>query len=428
MDKNRRFGLFVVISSWLGMFCLFGYRATFAVLKIPMSIEMGWSQAQVTLGYSIMMLFYAVSALFCGMALDRFGAKIIYLVGAGFGAAGFLVTSYVDTLYGYYAAYGIFSGIATGMLWVTATVSIRKWYAGNNYARMFGWAYMGQPMAQIIMCLFVKKALESAQAGAWRGAMQMLGVLVFFALLLATVLAKKSPEAYGMKPQGLARPDAASAQLRREYIWSLREAFSTYPIWGVILTFLFSMLAEFLIWAQIVSYWNTDLGLSVNAATNLYVSIGVFGLFAMPLMGIVADKIAEKSCCEAQGRKLILIFGPLIGALACALLLGMRPNSFILGPVVCALFAIYWAVVPGGVVGYTGAIYGRVTLGKIWGLATMVVMGIGPFIGPLAGGYAKDVTGSYRYSIILALASFLASALVSLSLPKSMKTRTKDHE
>ena len=330
-------------------------------------------------------------------------------------------------MYGYYAAYGIFAGIATGMLWVTATVSIRKWYTGNNYARMFGWAYMGQPMAQIIMCLFVKKSLESAQGGAWRSAMQLLGILVFFALLLATVLAKKSPEAYGMKPQGLAgdsNEDArksALAKFRNEYAWRIRDAFSTYPIWGVILTFLFSMLSEFLIWAQIVSYWNSDLGLSVSAATNLYISIGVFGLVAMPLMGIVADKIAEKSCCEAQGRKVILIFGPLTGALACALLLGMKPDSIILGPVVCALFAIYWAVVPGGVVGYAGAIYGRVTLGKIWGLATMVVMGIGPFIGPLVGGYAKDVTGSYRYSIVLALASFLASALVSLSLPKRIK-------
>jgi hypothetical protein len=52
----------------------------------------------------------------------------------------------------------------------------------------------------------------------------------------------------------------------------------------------------------------------------------------------------------------------------------------------CVIFALYWAVVPGGVVGYVGALYGRRTLGRIWGLATLIVMGIGPFLGTFMGG------------------------------------------
>ena len=65
-----------------------------------------------------------------------------------------------------------------------------------------------------------------------------------------------------------------------------------------------------------------------------------------------------------------------------------------LGALICVLFAVYWAIEPGGVVGYAGAIYGRVSLGKLWGLATLIVMGIGPALGSFMGGYLADTTGN----------------------------------
>ncbi|WP_147820143.1 MFS transporter [Salidesulfovibrio onnuriiensis] len=420
-DKSKLYGWSVVFASWLALFCLFGYRATFSILKVPMSADMGWSQAEVTLGYSFMMMFYAIFAFLCGMILDKWGTKPVYFLGAIFGAAGFYVTSYATNLYFYYASYGVLAGIATGMLWVSSTISVRKWFVGKNYAKMFGIAFMGAPMSQVIMSLFVKESLAGAQGDAWRSAMQLLGLLTLACLLVAAALAKRNPEDYGMTASGEMPSPAGAA---KEYVWGIKEAFSTYPIWCVILTFLTSMLAEFLVWTQMVSYWTSDLGISLNKATNLYVTIGVVGIFSMPIMGIIADKVVQASKCESQGRKRMLIFGPLTGAAACALLLFQTATSMALGVVACFIFAVYWAVVPGGVVGYTGAVYGRKTLGKIWGLATLIVMGIGPFIGPLIGGYLKDASGSYTYSILFALGSFIVSLMLASTLPLSAEPAT----
>jgi MFS family permease len=419
-DKKKVYGWSVVAASWLALFCLFGYRATFSILKVPMSADMGWSQAEVTLGYSFMMMFYAIAAFFCGMILDKWGTKPVYLLGAILGAAGFLVTSTVHSLYAYYAAYGILAGMATGMLWVSSTISVRKWYVGKMYAKMFGIAFAGAPMSQVVMSLFVKESLSGAQGDAWRGAMQLLGFLTLACLIGAALLAKKSPEQYGMEPYG-EMPQAPGA--KKEHVWSVKEAFGTYPIWGVILTFLTSMLAEFLVWTQVVSYWNADLGMTLSKATNLYITIGVVGIFSMPIMGIIADKVVQASSCESQGRKRMLIFGPFTGAIACALLLMQTPATTALGLISCFIFAVYWAIVPGGVVGYTGAVYGRATLGKIWGLATLIVMGIGPFVGPLIGGYLKDVSGSYTYSIIFALGAFVVSMLIASTLPLTTEAK-----
>ena len=404
----------VVMASWLAVFCLFGFRATFAVLKVPMGNDMHWSSANISIGYSLMMTVYAITAFLSGIIIDRWGTKPAYLLAAIFGAAGFWVTSGVHTLPYYYAAYGILGGIGTGMLWVSSTVSVRKWYIGKDYATMWGFAFMGGPMAQIILSLICMSVIPIY---GWRFAWQMLGGIMLVAMLLAAILAKKNPEDYGVQPFG-AMPGA----IKDEYIWGVREAFSSYAIWAVIITFLGSLVAEFLIWTQAVSYFMQDLGMSLSKAVNLYLTIGIVGIFSMPVMGIVADKIVKSVDHEAKGRKISLIIGPLVGVVACAMLL-QTGKSIVFGVLSSFLFAVYWAIIPGGVVGYTGAIYGRKTLGKIWGLATLICMGIGPAIGSFLGGYFRDLTGSYSTSILFALGSFVVSALAASSLPLATTPR-----
>ena len=459
-SEARIYGWSVVFASWLAVFCLFGYRATFAILKGPMAITLGWSSAQVTLGYSLMMVVYAVTAYFSGLILDKWGTKPVYGIAAAFGALGFLLTARVDSHLAYLFTFGFLGGVATGMLWVTSTVSVRKWYVGKSYATMWGIAFSGAPMAQFVLAQVVKPTLSHAQAAldlaaqsliphadtmaskelalavglklkepatmlvpsikeaivgleaAWRTEMTVLGVIVFVTLAIAVLIAKNSPERYGLPPFG----DLPGAAPSVEPEWTITEAFSKYAIWAAILTFLTSMMAEFLLWTQVVSYWTQDVGYDLNKATNIYGTIGLIGIFSMPMMGMVADKVVHSMGNEVKGRKAMLRVGPAMGAIACLFLLA-TPRADIFAYVACFILAVYWAIVPGGVVGYTGAIYGRRTLGKIWGLATMIVMGIGPFLGSYIGAGLKDLSGSYTDSIYFALCAFIASILLATTLP-----------
>ena len=405
----------VIAASFLAVFCLFGYRATFAVLSGPMASTMKWTGAEVSLGYSLMMTIYAITAFFSGMIIDKWGTKPVYAIAAVFGMLGFWLTSRVESLFAYYACYAVFAGIGTGMLWVSSTISVRKWFVGKFYAKMWGIAFAGAPLAQVLLSLGVKPLLVQ-NAAQWRDAMNYLAWITLGLLLVAAMLAKKNPEQYGITPFG-AMPAAPGAVAKPEHIWNVGEAFGTPAIWGAVLAFLTSMVAEFLIWTQVVRYWTKDLSMSLDSATNLYVAIGIAGIFTMPLMGIVADKVVGHLGNEVKGRKAMLVFAPLVGVAACTLLLNMTAQSTVLGIVVCILFATYWAIEPGGVVGYSGAVYGRVSLGKIWGTATLIVMGIGPALGSFMGGYLADTSGNFTASIQFAMASFAISAVVAFFLP-----------
>ena len=417
-DKNaNHLGHMVVLASWLAIFCLFGFRSSFSVLQVPMSKGLGWQSSQLTLGYSLMMTVYAITAYFSGMIIDKWGTKPAYAIGSVCAALGFFVTSYAQSYLSYLLPYAIFAGVGTGMLWVSSTVSVRKWYVGKSYATMWGIAFMGAPVAQVILSLAIKETLKYTE---WRVAMRGLAVVVFIVLVVAALVAKKNPQDYNLEPFGMNSNKDKGTKVE-EKVWTLKEAFSIFPIWGAILAFLGSMLGEFLIWTQVVKFWTTDVKMSLGAATNLYVIIGIAGIITMPLMGRVADKMVVKYNDEAKGRKTMLMVAPIIGLVACGLLL-MSKISIIFGVIACILFATYWAIEPGGVAGYAGSIYGNRTLGKIWGTATLIVMGIGPAVGSFMGAYLYDKSGSYLNSIIFAACAFIFSAVIATILPLSIKS------
>jgi MFS family permease len=429
-DKNaKRLGILTVVAAWLAVFCLFGFRSSFSILNGSIVESTGWAKTLPSTGYSIMMIVYAITAFFSGSIIDKQGTRPSYVLGAIFCGLGFVLTSFVpNTTPGLYlVSYGVFAGIGTGMLWVSSTISVRKWFVGKAYGTWWGLAFMGAPMAQVLLSLVVKPILVSQGADSWRIAMRILAGIVFVALLLAAACARKAPEHYNLKPFGLAPAAAGAAPAKKEYMWTPKTAFKTFPIWGTILAFLTAMVGEFLVWTQVVSFWKVDGKMDLSSATNLYIFIGIAGIFTMPLMGKVSDWLVDKLGGETKARKAMLIFAPAVGIIAVLFLLASRASGFAIGVVACILFAIYWAIEPGGCAGYAGSIYGRKSLGRIWGLATLVVMGIGPALGSYVGS-ALGASGTYVPSMYFALGGFVISTIVAIFLPLSAKEPVEAEE
>ncbi len=467
-------GRAVVFAAWLAIFVIFGFRSIFAILARPIAVSLNLTQTEVTTAFSIMMLCYAIFAFISGMTLDKWGNRPSFIVAAIFGALSYALSSQVSSALQLYVTFGVMGGICTGMLWVSATGSIRKWYAGKTYGAKFGLAFMGGPLAQLVLGFVVRTMLgngavkhralydAAVQAGTaameyaewtklnpdftWKTCLLMLAGVLFVLLAIAVFFCRRSPDFYGCKPFGAAPPAAppAGAAPVKTRGWSLGEAFSTAAAWMAVLAFLVCMLSEFLIWAKAVDIWAEIMALPAvakdlvvgseqyiaelnriagtpevrTAATNMYLVVGAVGIFSIPLMGIVADKIVAASANELIGRKRVLMLAAFLGMLAGIVMLVQYKTQIVsLGYISAVLFAFFWGMTPGNTVGYLGAVYGPATLGRIWGLCTLFVMGPGPFLGPILAAFFKDMSGGYFYGIIVAVIGFVLGAVLSSLLP-----------
>ena len=429
MKTAKSISKLVVLASFLACFCLFGFRSTFSVLQGSMSADLTattgveWTGTMLSTGYSLMMMIYAVTSFFAGRIVDKLGCRPVYLIASVFCFIGMFATSFMEDFIFYCVSYGLFAGIGTGMLWVSSTASVRKWFIGDKYSTAWGIAFAGAPIAQVLLSVFLAPMLKD-DPSMWRVSMKVFAFLFLGLLVVAGFLARKNPGDYGFKPFGtLPKKEGEAAP---DYDFDLGEAFRTYPIWAAILAFLGSMLGEFLIWSQIVKFFQTNIGLDITTATNLYVVIGVCGIFTMPILGKVCDKFVQKVGNEAKGRKYSLIFAPICGIVGCICLLTMSKDMVWLGALACIIFAFYWAIEPGGVAGYAGSIYGSKCFGKIWGLATLVVMFIGPATGSFMGGFLPSVTdGTYTASVVFALCGFIFSLVFACTMPTKLNPPKK---
>lgn len=408
MEKRKLYGYLTIGAAFLAVFTLFGYRSSFSVLLEPMSDDMGWTIGETTAGYGLMMMVYGVAAYLSGEIVDRWGVRYAYALGAIFGGLGFALSSMVNSYIHYLASYAIFGGIGTGMCWVTSTASVRKWYPGAKYATYWGIAFLGAPVAQVLMSL---GASEFILRMGWRYAMRVLALVVFLVMVIATIISKREPESYGIHiSKQRFREDA-------QKFWPTLTAFRTWSALGITFAFFTAMMAEFTIWSQAVNYWEQSGGLSLRGATFLYILIGVFGLVTMPVMGRLQDKLVSISDSEAKGRKKILVIAPIVGIIACILMI-ITSRALIAGVVASLSFAIYWACEPGGAAGYVGAVFGKRNMGHIWGFATLWAMSLGPFFGTILGSRIYDVTGIYDHTILFAMFFFFVSALIAWTLPE----------
>jgi MFS transporter, OFA family, oxalate/formate antiporter len=411
MDKKTKsYGIMVTVASFMAFFVFFGYRSAFSVLLTPMRTDLGWDAAQVTAGYSIMMVIYAITAYFSGVVFSKFGPKFCFGISAIAAFLGYFVTSYAQTYYAYLIPYALFAGIATGMVFVPAVSAVRSWFVGNAYGKAFGFASAGACVAQVILTLGLKAVLVTMD---WRFGMRLLAVVSFALLLVAVIITKKAPQYYNLKPNGEMFAKSSGAVAQKE--WTLGEAFRTWALWGGILAFATACFSEFLIWSQLVSYWVNDAKLSLATSTNLYAIIGVLGIIFGPLLGGLSDKYASKLGDETKARKILMFVAPVLGLLAMLFLLAGK-YSMVFSAIAVILFPMYWMLEPGQVTGYMGSYFGRKSFPKIWGLATLIIMGVGPATGSYLGAKLFVVFGTYTVSFALAAGMFALSAIFALTL------------
>ena len=183
----------------------------FGVMLTPTQQEMGWSQAQLTGAFSLMLLISGVAGVPVGRWLDRHGARGLMTLGSVLATLAILAWAQVQTLVGFYAIWAVIGVITAMILYEPAFAVTATWFVRRR-AQALTVLTFGGGLASVI---FVPLATWLTELYGWRSALWLLaGLLAVTTIPLHALFLRRSPAAVGLLPDGEAlaeRHTSASA-------------------------------------------------------------------------------------------------------------------------------------------------------------------------------------------------------------------------
>ncbi len=371
------------------------------VFVLPMSEEFGWNRTEVAGAISLGSVLGAALAPFSGRLVDRFGARVILVVGGLAVALGCVYLSMAQALAGFYVAFTAVRIADQGLIQIGASVSVGKWFLRRR-GRAVGLVFFGSSGGVIVMAPAVQFVIANWD---WRTAWVALGVaMLCVGVIPSALFIRRQPEDMGLAidgDDGRTRSARLPDARRDERQTPLGEVVRTPAFWVIIVSLFMASSAISGVGLHLVPHL-TQQGLSPTAAVSAVSVMSVAGAAAALACGFLAERAPAK---------LMLVLAYLLGAVSMWTLIHadslaetylFAVTQGFLGTGVNTLAPLMWA-----------SYYGRRSLGGIFGMSRAAQV-FGFAVGPLASAVVFDSTGSYRGAFLaLGLVSILASLLLA---------------
>lgn len=369
----------------------FGLVYAYGVFFKPVCYEFGWSRS-VTVGpFSFYAIFHSILAFFAGKFCDRFGPKLILVIGGFCIGFSMILMSYANSLWELYLSYGFFLSIGIAAMYIPCTATVSRWFKERRGLAM-GLAAAGLGAGSLV---FSPLSVWLISTFGWRKAYSVIGILAWIVFIPIVKFIKQVPR--------------ERIELELSEGLSFSQAFMTGTFWAYSLAWFFVGAALWSVMIHIVPL-ATDRGVSMVTAGILAGLIGVGGIIGRISAGFLSDKI---------GRKRILITEFTLQLISFVWLLFSKETWMLF------FFAIFFGLSSGGWTGVITALagdyFGSKATGTILGFI-MIVVGIGIAIGPYVGGYIFDATQSYDYMVVMCIIATV-SAIISASFLRPIKKR-----
>lgn len=366
-----------------------GAMFSLAVYLQPMSLDTGWSRAGISSAMTLDFLSMGIAGFLWGAVSDRFGTRIVVLIGAVTLGLGLVLASRAQSLIAFQLIYGILVGVSAGAFFAPMIAAASNWFQ-NNRALAVSLVSAGMGVAPMTISPFARWLISTYD---WRTAMLVIGIAAWILLIPAALLVRNPPVAATARGRGPVDANMSAAQ-----------AFRTPQFAILALTFFFCCAAHSGPIFHMVSY-AIGCGIPAMAAVSIYSLEGLSGLGGRLLLGLLADRF---------GAKPILVLGLLLQSLAIVTYVFVSK----LGEFYA--LAVVFGTAYGGVMPLYAVLareyFGPRIMGTIFGAATMV-SSIGMALGPLAGGLVFDIFSAYSWLFVGSFAVGLCAVAIALAFP-----------
>ncbi|MFC1992868.1 MFS transporter [Chloroflexota bacterium] len=378
--KKPRFfyGYVVVIAGFFVLALMWGPIFSFGVFLKPVSEDFGWTRAMTTGAYSLYMVLHGFLYIIAGRVNDKFGPRILVTVCGLFFGLGFLLMSWISSLWQFYVCYGVLIGIGVSGGWVPISSMVARWFAKKR-GLVTGFLSSGIGTG-IMVGPPISSWLNSSYG--WRNAFLVIGIVALVLIITAAQFLKRDPSQIGMLPDG-------ESETTKEIItkeangFSLYEAMHSKRLWLVLAIYFCSGGLVNAGLVHIIPH-ATDLGISAIIAANMLVVIGGVSIAGRIALGRAADRIGSALAFITVFALTLIAFLWLIPAQEVWMLF---------------LFAIIFGIAVGGenvlMPTLVADLFGLKSIGVLVGIVAFAAT-IGGALAPLLAAYIFDITSSYR--------------------------------
>jgi len=370
-----------------------GAMFSLAVFLQPITQSTGWSRAGVSSAMTLNFLTMGVAGFAWGALSDRFGTRIVVLIGAVLLGAGLVLASRATSENEFQLVYGVLVGVAAGSLFAPMIAAVSSWFERHRSLAV-SLVSAGMGVAPMTISPFAALLVSNSD---WRTAQLTIGVFVWLFLIPASLLVRQAPQGVADEAQ-LAVPGEATPRM------TISRALRSRQFIVLGLTFFVCCAAHSGPIFHTVSY-AIGCGLPTLAAVTIYSVEGFAGLLGRVAFGVLADRF---------GVKHILVAGLLIQAVMAGLFVFVAQLHEFYG--VAAVFGFaYGGVMPLYAV-LARQYFGQHIMGTVFGAATML-SALGMALGPSLGGWIYDHFHGYAVLYVGSFAIGLGAVALALAFP-----------
>lgn len=406
------YGWVIVSVSFLILTIVFGVRLSFTVFFVALIREYSWLRGDTALIFSVSMIVFAATSTLAGIALDRWGVRRTFGVGAAVLTLGLLLSSQIQSLYQLALAYGGLAGLGITILGLGPQASlIARWFVRHR-GLAIGIAFAGTGIGSLLIIPGVEAVVSAFD---WRTAYLVLAGLTFLTLPFIVLLLRLHPAEKGLNPDGVQKVISPEDTSQPAENWKMSAAVRTPAFWLVMLAALGAIGPVRLLSVH-------QLAILVEAGYNsslAAIAIGFSGAItalAFILLGALSDRI---------DRRLVYSLGSLSLITAYFIMDGLQVSS---GLFWIFSYAILLGIGEGSrsslVTAVASDLFPGDALGAING-AVGAAFGMGAAILPWLAGFLYDQQGIYTTGFIIATGVVLLSTLSLWLAPQFKTTNSK---
>ncbi|MBC7099333.1 OFA family MFS transporter [Candidatus Bipolaricaulota bacterium] len=386
------FNRWIVVPCGFAINLVLGVIYAWSVFLKPLMSEFGWTTAETSLAFTILLLTFAFVMIPAGRLNDKIGPRKVASAGGLLLGLGFFLASFTSSLPWLYLTYGFIAGAGVALAYVTPIATCVKWFPDKK-GLITGIIICGFGLSSAFLAPLATYLISTI---GWKTAFQLLGI-TFLLVAVGGAQGLRVPPS-GWCPEGWKASDQAKAAPVHEYNW--QQMLRTKEFWMIWLMYTFGTTSGLGVIGHVAKFAQ-ETGMEILLASLAVSVLAIFNGLGRISWGGISDRIG-------WAKAMTIMF--IIQAATMFLLIGTSGISlFVAVAVVGFCFGGNLSMFPSATANLFGTKYYGINYGFVF-----TAYGIGGVLGPYLSGYIFDLTKSYFWAF--QIAGILCAVAVVISL------------